>query len=163
MVYDIHTHTYIFMCSASVGYGNPPNSAPVFIARPLCCSPALPVIRLVLCSLVLSLSLSLPSVCHSLWPLAGTSTSSSTPQYPVPGYSSNMPVNYIIMQSQHAPWAAVASPLSRRHWRIVPIFKTRNFLKFHIDKSTLNKMGNGKVRKSTSIIILNNAKKRNLP
>lgn len=32
----IQTHTciytYIFMCSASVGYGNPPNSAPVFIA-----------------------------------------------------------------------------------------------------------------------------------
>lgn len=101
------------MCSASVGYGNPPNSAPVFIAwSPLLSLPipllntfspysAMYVLWLSSCSFSLSL------VCHpfvvlfDLWRAQAQAPHST--RRPVPGYSSNMPVNYIIMQSQHAP------------------------------------------------------------
>lgn len=63
------------MCSASVGYGNPPNSAPVFIAwSPLLSFPVPLLNTFSSCSamfsgspLALSLSLSrLSSVCRSL-------------------------------------------------------------------------------------------------
>lgn len=113
---DSHILIYILIYSCALPLWDMeihPIQRPFLLHGPLCSLPVPQLNTFSPCSALYVLwrsSCSLYLVSHpfvilfDLWRAQAQAPHST--QRPVPGYSSNMPVNYVIMQSQHAPWAA---------------------------------------------------------